>query len=254
MSTTKNTSANKIAVVTGGTRGIGKAISLSLARQGMKVLSLYARDRKAADALDAQAKQEKLDIHCIRGDLTNEDQFKTALEAIRAAATQIDIVVHAAASGVHKGGMELTERHMKWTFEINFFAIHKLLRELVASIPSGGRVIGITSGGGTRVIPYYSAVGSSKGAMESLFRHLAFELAPKGIAVNCVCPGLILTDAVEAFPDKENRIEKAVGNTPTGRLTTPEEVADLVLFLCRPEASQIIGQTLVIDGGKTLLS
>jgi enoyl-[acyl-carrier protein] reductase III len=104
------------------------------------------------------------------------------------------------------------------------------------------------------VIPYYSAIGSSKGALESLFRHYAQELAPRGIAVNCVCPGLVLTDAIDAFPDKEARIQKAVDATPTAHLTTPEDIAELISFLCSPVSSQIVGQNIVIDGGKTLLS
>ena len=90
--------------------------------------------------------------------------------------------------------------------------------------------------------------------MESLFRHYAHEWAPQGIAVNLVCPGLVLTDAVEAFPDKETRTQKTIDVTPTGRLTTPDDVAKLVSFLCSPVAGQIIGQTITIDGGKTLIS
>ena len=104
------------------------------------------------------------------------------------------------------------------------------------------------------MIPYYAAVGSSKGALEALFRHYAYELAPRGIAVNLVCPGLVLTDAIDAFPDREARIEKAVAATPSGALVVPEDVAETIAFLCEPQASQIIGQTIVIDGGKTLLS
>jgi enoyl-[acyl-carrier protein] reductase III len=118
----------------------------------------------------------------------------------------------------------------------------------------GSRIVAVTSSGGTRVIPFYTAVGSSKGALESLFRHYAAELAPQGIAVNMVCPGLVLTDAVEAFPDKDARTQKTIDATPSGRLTTPEDVAGVVNFLMSPAASQIIGQTLVIDGGKTLSS
>jgi enoyl-[acyl-carrier protein] reductase III len=121
-------------------------------------------------------------------------------------------------------------------------------------MPRGGRVIGVTSSGGTKVIPYYAAVGSSKGALESLFRHYAYELAPKGIIVNCVCPGLVLTDAIDAFPDREARIEKTKAATPSGSLIVPEEVANVISFLCQPEASNIVGQTIVLDGGKTLLS
>ncbi|HXH29866.1 MAG TPA: SDR family oxidoreductase [Bacteriovoracaceae bacterium] len=244
----------KVAVVTGGTRGIGRAISLDLARAGATVFALYGRDRQSADELSQEASKEGLKIHTIRGDLTHPEKFKETIDQIKAQATQVDFVVHCAASGVHKEAIDLSLKHMKWTFDINVFAVHQLLQELVPLMPSGGRVIGITSSGGTRVIPYYAAVGSSKGALESLFRHYAHEWAPKGIAVNCVCPGLVLTDAVEAFPDKENRTKKSVDATPSGRLSTPEDVAGLVNFLCSEFAGQIIGQTIAIDGGKTLLS
>lgn len=246
--------SGKTAVVTGGTRGIGRAVSLELARRGAHVFSLYARDRNSADELLKIAEEENLSIKCIRGDLTHPEKSKEVITELKSVVTEVNILVHCAASGVHKSAIDLSLKHMKWTFDINVFAIHNLLQEIFPLIPSGGRVIGVTSSGGTRVIPYYAAVGSSKGAMESLFRHYAFEWAPKGITVNCVCPGLVLTDAVEAFPDKESRTQKSVDATPTGRLTTPFDVAQLVGFLCSPLASQIVGQTITVDGGKTLIS
>ena len=246
--------SGKVAVVTGGTRGIGRAISLDLAREGATVFALYGRDRQSADELTAEATKEGLRVTTIRGDLTHPDKFKETTAQIRSQASAVHFVVHCAASGVHKEAIDLSLKHMKWTFDINVFAIHQLLQELVPLMPAGGRVIGITSSGGTRVIPFYAAVGSSKGALESLFRHYAHEWAPKGIAVNLVCPGLVLTDAVEAFPDKENRTKKSIDATPSGKLSTPEDVAGLVNFLCSEHAGQIIGQTIAIDGGKTLLS
>jgi len=244
----------KTAIVTGGTRGIGKAVSLRLAKKGFRVLALYVRDRKSADALQSESTAENLDIVCLRGDLTHPEKFETLLQEIQAQAPSVDIIVHCAASGVHKKALELTPKHLNWTFEINVFAIHNLIQRLIERMPSGGRIVGVTSSGGTRVIPYYAAVGSSKGALESLLRHYASELAPRGIAVNCVCPGLVMTDAVDAFPDREVRIQKTVSSTPSGKLTTPEDVAAVVSFLCEPEAGQIVGQTIVVDGGKTLSS
>ncbi len=249
-----NLFTDKTAVITGGTRGIGRAVSLKLARQGAKVLALYGRDSKSAGELDSIAKQEGLKIVCIKGDLCNDEKFSLVVEAIKAQASRIDFLVHCAASGVHRDAMDLTLKHLRWTFEINVFAIHHLLQSLVEMMPSGARVIGITSSGGTRVIPYYAAVGSSKGALEALFRHYAYELAPKGIAVNLVCPGLVLTDAVDAFPDRDARVEKAKQATPSGELVIPEDVAEMISFLCEPRSGQVIGQTIVIDGGKTLLS
>lgn len=244
----------KVAIVTGGTRGIGRAISLHLAELGYQVFALYSRDRDSANELEQISQSKNLNVECLRGDLTHPEKFKTLVEEIKLKTSQVDVLVHSAASGVHRKAMELSQRHMSWTFDINVFAIHQLIQNLISIMPAGSRIIGITSSGGVRVIPYYAAVGASKGAMESLFRHYAAELAPQGIAVNCVCPGLVLTDAVEAFPDKDARLNKTIEATPSGRLTTPEDVSQVVAFLCSPAASQIIGQTLVVDGGKTLSS
>lgn len=244
----------KVAIITGGTRGIGRANSLKLAREGYQVFALYGRDRAAAEEVLEIAKKEDLAIECIRGDLTHPEKFKLLVDEIRSKVKQVDVIVHCAASGVHKKAMELTLKHLTWTFDINVFAIHNLIQSFIEIMPKGSRIIAVTSSGGTRVIPYYSAVGSSKGALEALFRHYASELAPQGITVNLVCPGLVLTDAVEAFPDKDARQQKTSDNTPSGKLTTPEDVAHVVSFLCHPASSQIVGQTIVVDGGKTLSS
>ncbi len=244
--------AGKVAVITGGTRGIGRAISLHLLAKGATVFALYARDRKGEEELLAAAGAAAPRLHCIRGDLTDEKSLAATVADLKAKAPEVHFLLHCAASGVHKDALALTMRHLRWTFDINFFAVHALVRELVPTMPAGGRVIALTSGGGERVLPHYAAVGASKGALESLFRHYAVEFAPRGIAANLVCPGMVMTDAVEAFPEKEARVERTLKATPSGRLTTPEEVAALVGFLCTAEASQIVGQTLVLDGGRLL--
>ncbi len=244
--------ARRVAVVTGGTRGIGRAISWRLARDGMKVLAPYARNRRAAEELAAEAAREGLEISGLRGDLSREPALEATAAAVIEAAGRIDVLVHAAATGVHRPAEELSLKHLRWTFETNVFALHALLRALLPHMPAGGRILGLTSAGGTRTIPAYTAIGASKGALESLLRHYAVELAPRGIAVNLISPGLVLTDAVDAFPDRDARIETTRAETPSGRLTTPEDVAEVVAFLCSDAASQIVGQTLVVDGGRTL--
>jgi enoyl-[acyl-carrier protein] reductase III len=242
----------KTAVVTGGTRGIGRAISLALAATGYTVYAIYARNRDAADALSQDAAARGLEVRCLRGDLTDPDALAHCAGVIKAGAESVHVLAHSAASGVHRKVSELSAKHLAWTLNVNLVAFHQLLSELLPLIPPGGRILGITSHGPRRILPCYAAVAASKGGMETLFRYYAHEFARRGIAVNLVCPGLVLTGALEAFPDREQRIGASVANTPTGRLTTPEDVASAVLFLCSDGASQIIGQTIVVDGGVSL--
>jgi enoyl-[acyl-carrier protein] reductase III len=244
--------SSKCAVVTGGTRGIGLEISLALARSGCRVYAVYARNREAAKRLSEKALAAELDIRCVRADLTDKDAIARCIAAIKSETKLVDIVVHSAASGVHRKVFQLSVKHLVWTYSINVFAIHHLLSELIPIMPRGGRVLAITSEGASHVLPFYAAIGSSKGSLDSLFRYYAHELAPHGIAVNVLSPGLVLTDAIEAFPDCDQRVRLSTANTPSGRLTTPEDVAGVVLFMCSEAAAQIVGQTIVIDGGKCL--
>ena len=239
-------------VITGGTRGIGRAISIRLATENAKVFSIYARNTRAAKELEEEAKKRKLNITVVQGDLTREAKLEEVVKRIEESCENIDGVVHSAASGVHRKAMELTEKHMRWTFDINFFAVHNLTKRLYPRMRAGTRIIGITSSGGQNVIEHYTAVGASKGALESLFRHYAKELAAEDIYVNLVCPGMILTDAIKAFPNKEARIASALQDTPSTRMTTVEEVADLVLYLMDKGSKNIIGETIIMDGGKSL--
>jgi len=245
---------NKIAVVTGGTRGIGRAISLALAESGANVYALYARNRKSAEALEKEAAEKGLSITTIRGDLAHEESYNQSVRLLHDSCDKIDILVHSAASGVHRSAMDLSDKQLKWTFEINVFAVHKLTAELIGKIGRGGRIIGITSPGGTRVIPEYAAVAATKGAMEALFRHYAYELAQHGIIVNLVCPGLVMTEAAKSLPQLEKMLGKMLEYTPSGELTSPEQIAELVRFLTTEAATQIVGQNIVIDGGKSLLA
>jgi enoyl-[acyl-carrier protein] reductase III len=114
---------------------------------------------------------------------------------------------------------------------------------------SGGRIMAVSSLGAVRAVPNYTVVGASKAALESLIRHLAVELGPKGILVNTISAGVVDTDALKKFPNRNEIIEASLKRTPLGRLTTPEDVADLALFLCSELATMIHGQSIFVDGG-----
>jgi enoyl-[acyl-carrier protein] reductase III len=161
----------------------------------------------------------------------------------------LDILVSNAASGVLKPAMELTTRHWNWAMDINARALLSLTQHAVPMMQSGGRIMAVSSLGAVRAVPNYTVVGASKAALESLIRHLAVELGPKGILVNTISAGVVDTDALKKFPNRDDIIAASLERTPLGRLTTPEDVADLALFLCSDLAGMIHGQTVVVDGG-----
>lgn len=241
-------------LVTGGTRGIGQAISLRFARSGATVIANYLRDEKSAEHTKAIAAQEGLGIALCRADLTRKEGLEHVDGLLREGGSPLAGLVHCAATGVHRPIEELSERHFDWTFSLNVAAFFNLTKLLVGRLSKGSSIVAVSSWGAQRALPFYTLVGSSKGALEALARHLAAELAPRGIRVNILSAGAVLTDVWKAMPDSEARLAEAVRRTPAGRLVTAEEVAYGAQFLCSDAAQGIIGHTLVIDGGTGIMA
>ena len=168
-----------------------------------------------------------------------------------AALGPLDVLVHAAATGVIRPALETEDKHWDWTLSANARALLSLTRAAAPSMPAGASILGISSLGSERVLDGYALVGASKAALEALVRYLAVELAPRGIRVNAVSAGVVETGALEHFPNRDAMLDMGVRN-PAGRLVSPEDVARLVTFLCSPDAEMIRGQTLVVDGGWSL--
>lgn len=241
-------------LVTGGTRGIGRAISLAFARAGASVLANYLRDQKSADELKTVGEAEGLRIELCRADLTRPDGLERIAAAIKDSGHSLRGFVHCAATGVHRPIEELTAKHFDWTFALNVRAFFEINKLLIPQFAKGSAIVAISSMGAARAMPCYSLVGASKAALEALARHLALELAPRGVRVNILLPGAVLTEAWKAIPNSEARLAEAVRRTPSGRLVSPEEVAYAALFLCSEAAAGIVGQTLVIDGGACIVT
>jgi enoyl-[acyl-carrier protein] reductase III len=246
--------SGKTILVAGGTRGIGQAISLRFARSGATVIANYLRNEKAAEELKAIAAEELLAISFCRADLTSERGLEQLDHFLQESAPQLSGLVYCAATGIHRPFDELTERHFDWTFNLNVRAFFKLIMLTKPRLATGSSVVAISSWGASRVLPYYALVGSSKGALESLARHLAVELAPAGIRVNILTAGAVLTDAWKAMPNSEARIAETIRRTPAGRLVTAEEVAYGAQFLCSDASSGMVGHTMIIDGGTGIMS
>jgi enoyl-[acyl-carrier protein] reductase III len=242
---------DKSVLVTGGSRGIGKTIALRFAELGAKRIALgYLRNDKAAEETAGEVQALGAEVVLVRGDLGKPDKAAAAVEQ----AGELDVVVSNAASGVIKPALELEEKHWDWTLNANARALFTLARHAAPAMPPGGSIIGISSLGAQRVLKDYVLVGVSKAALEALVRYLAVELAPQDIRVNAVSAGLVETGALEYFPDREEMLRWYKERTPAGRLVEPRDVADAVCFLASPEANMIRGQTLIVDGGYSVLA
>ncbi|MCH2507792.1 MAG: enoyl-[acyl-carrier-protein] reductase FabL [Dehalococcoidia bacterium] len=246
--------SGKVALVTGGSRGIGKAICLALASDGADVIVNYARHSKEADETVLSLQKLGVKAKKIRANLGDPEKIKEMFQVIQREFGSLDILVNNAASGVQRQATELEIKHWDWTLDINARAAWLCAIESTKLMASGSRIVNITSLGSSKVIPNYLSVGVSKAALEALTRYLGVELSSRGIIVNAVSGGLVDTDALRSFENSKNLIEDSVSRTPAGRMIKATDISDVVLFLCSEKASMIRGQVIVVDGGISLLA
>ena len=242
--------ADKIAFVTGGARGIGRAVALKLAGAGCDVAILYHNSHEEAETVCESARAAGRQAMAVQADVSDPASVAEAFGEFRKQFGRVDIVVSNAAIGVLKPAMELSLKHFRRCMETNALALNSLAQNAVPIMPEGGCIIGLSSLGSVRAIPHYAYIGASKAALESLARGLAQELGrTKKIRVNIVSAGVVDTDALKFFPNREELLVEYARRTPLGPTLTPTQVADAVYLLCLPEASMITGQTLIVDGG-----
>jgi enoyl-[acyl-carrier protein] reductase III len=214
----------------------------------------YFNNEAAAEAFRKEASEAGLACTTVKANLMTSSGVQACHDHVANGSPRLDALIYNCATGVHKPLHELTQRHLSAVWQVNVGAFFDLAVKLLPLIPAGGRVVAISSEGASRAVDHYGAIGSSKGALEALCRQMAAEWAPRGIRVNVVAPGLLQTDTLKAMPDAEHRVSGEAAESPLGRLVTLDEVARVVHFLCSAAAEGVVGQTIVVDGGKRVSS
>jgi enoyl-[acyl-carrier protein] reductase III len=238
------------ALVTGGTRGIGKAIALRLASDGAARIALgYLRNDTAAEQAAEEVRAAGAEPILVRGNVASD-----RVMAEFASHGPYGAVVHNAATGVIKPALETEDKHWDWTLNANARSLLSLARACAPDMEKNSSIVAISSLGSQRVLENYVLVGTSKAALESVVRYLAVELAPRSIRVNAVSAGVVQTEALDHFPNREQMLQAGRTRTPAGRLVEPDDVAGAVAYLCSPDAEMVRGHTLIVDGGYSLLA
>ncbi len=248
--------AGRVALVTGGSRGVGRAVALRLAREGADVAVGFFRNREDAEKTVAQIEELGRRAIAVRGHVGDADKVKAIVAETRSALGPASIVISNAASGVLRPIGQIDLKGWQWTMDVNARALLLLAQAVREDMRAfgGGAIVALSSLGSERVLPAYGAVGASKAALESLVRYLAVECAAEAIRVNAVSAGVVDTDALRHFPDRDGMLAAAASRTPAGRIVTPEDVAATVSFLCSEDAWMIRGETIRVDGGYSLIA
>ena len=246
----------KVALVTGSGRGIGRAIAERFARAGSDLVINYVHNQQPADEAAASIRELGRQAVVVRANVGKEEGLEKLFEQVDSHYGRLDFFISNAASGFNRPAMAQKQTGWEHTMDVNarsfLFGAQMAVPMMIRN--GGGKIVALTSPGAERVLPDYIAVGASKAALNALVRYLAVELAEANICVNAVAPGIVETGALQhfAFMQDQDVIQKAIANTPAGRLVTPQDVAELVLYLCSPQAEMIRGQVITIDGGYTL--
>ena len=247
----------KVALVTGSSRGIGRGIALALAEAGAHIIVHYARKTSLAQSVVDEIQAMGRRAIAIKANFAEKEKIVAMLDEIEAVFGGCDIFVANAATGGFRSMLATSDKHWDWTVDVNARSILHCVQRLapVMERRGWGRVITVTSLGAVRAVPNYSAVGLSKSVVESLTRYLAVELAPMGIVVNAISPGLVETDALSNMNmDVSSALEHVRRRNPTRRLVTPQDIGRVATFLCSNAAEMIVGQTLYVDGGFSILT
>lgn len=250
---------NKIALVTGGSRGLGRNMAINLAKKGIDVILTYNSNREEADHVVSHIQSLGQKAAAFQLDAGNVQSFDLFIERVTQHIKQetgqpnFDFLINNAGTALYAPFMETTEEQFDTAYNIHYKGVFFLTQKVLPYLNDGGRIINISSGLARFAFPGSSAYGSMKGAIEVLTRYLAKELGPRGIAANVVAPGAIETDfgGGHVRDNKETNAHIAAA-TALGRAGVPDDIGGVVAFLCTEDARWINGQRIEVSGGMNL--
>jgi NAD(P)-dependent dehydrogenase (short-subunit alcohol dehydrogenase family) len=249
----------KIALVTGGSRGLGRDMALNLAKKGRNVVISYNSNKEEADKVVAEIRAMGQKSIAYQLDASNVKSFDSFLEQVtghlkeRTGSPNFDFLINNAGTALYAPFAETTEEQFDAVLNIHFKGVFFLTQKALPFINDGGRIINISSGLARFSFPGSSAYASMKGAVEVLTRYLAKELGPRGIAANVVAPGAIATDFGGGHVrDDKNLSAFIASQTALGRVGLPDDIGSVVAFLCSDDAKWINGQRIEVSGGMIL--
>lgn len=244
---------HKVALITGGARGIGRATALKLARSGVDIAIVYYNSSDEAEALVTEINALGRKACAIQANVSDHQSVKDLFVEFKKHFNQLDFLISNAASGVLKPALKMSTKHWRWCMETNALALNHLVTEGRALMSPGSRVLALSSLGAQRAIPNYAFIGASKAALEALVRSLSLELAVDGISVNTISAGVVDTDALKHFPNREQLLDEYQAHALADRPLMPEDVANTIYLMCLPEAEMIKGHTLFVDAGYSVV-
>ncbi|MGK2850833.1 MAG: SDR family NAD(P)-dependent oxidoreductase [Candidatus Limnocylindrales bacterium] len=246
--------AGRTAVVTGGSRGIGRATSLRLAGLGAEVVIDYRRDEEAAAATVADIEAIGGRGYAVRADLEDPEAIDALFAEVGRRSGRLHALVLNAAATANRPLLEVGTHHMTRTFQLSVFGMIRCIQAATPLMDQGGSIVAVSGIDVVRNVDGHGLLAAAKGAMEVLTRYFAVELAPRSINVNAVRPGSVDTESFRLYAGdryEEFRAEKAA-QTVRGRVGRPEDIAETIAFLCTPAADWICGQVVTVDGGREL--
>lgn len=242
----------KVALVTGASRGIGRACALRLAKDGMTVIVNYSSSEAQAQEVVDQIKAEGGEAMALKADVSDNDQVKEMVKTIVKTYGQIDVLVNNAGVVKDEYLLMLNPDNLDKCFDLNvkgyFFCAQQSVLKMFRK--KSGVIINMSSVSSVMALAGQTVYSATKGAVNSLTQTMAKELAPYGIRVNAVAPGFVQTDMLDQLPEEKK--EEYIGAVPMGRFAQVEEIASLVSFLSSDESSYLTGQVIVLDGGLSL--